>query len=256
MCRLAAYSGPPIALKTILLDSAHSLYRQSWESREQVHAVLNADGYGFGWYDGDDPLVYRRTEPIWADENLPALASTLRAPLWLAMVRSATAGYGVHNNNSQPFVFGRRLFMHNGSAKNFAGRMRRDLLMQLDDDTAASIRGHTDSEHLCALIHHYAQNPDSDSDSGSDIGAAFRRCAEWCANYGSAMLNFIVAERDAFHVMRHACDDKAPSLYSKQQPDGALLVASERFDDDALWREVPAGSILTVRDQAIAQSAL
>lgn len=248
MCRLAAYLGEPIALETLLLKPAHSLFEQSWMPRELSYAKLNADGFGFGWYAREgEPLAYRQTMPIWADSNLPALASVLRAPLWLAMVRSATADYGVNSDNSQPFVFGGRMFMHNGFVKRFNERMRRDLLAQLDEETLASLRGHTDSEHLCALIHHFAAQ--------SDPLNALRETATWCAQYDTAMLNFIVSDGDAIYVMRHAVDEKPPTLYyvapkTAQNANalaGGITVASECFDDDADWQTFPEHHIAVVR---------
>ena len=49
MCRLAAYLGPEIPLRSFLLDFPHSLYQQSWDPKELTEARLNADGYGVAW---------------------------------------------------------------------------------------------------------------------------------------------------------------------------------------------------------------
>ena len=51
MCRLAAYIGPTLRLEELLLKPEHSLVKQSWAPREMMEARLNADGYGFGWFD-------------------------------------------------------------------------------------------------------------------------------------------------------------------------------------------------------------
>lgn len=51
MCRLAAYLGPPITLARYLLDPPDNLVHQAWAPRELVYARLNADGFGFGWFD-------------------------------------------------------------------------------------------------------------------------------------------------------------------------------------------------------------
>ncbi|MEJ2094057.1 MAG: class II glutamine amidotransferase, partial [Gammaproteobacteria bacterium] len=51
------------------------LIKQSWAPKEMAEAVLNADGFGFGWYsDINDPMIYLNTLPIWSDINLESLA--------------------------------------------------------------------------------------------------------------------------------------------------------------------------------------
>lgn len=49
MCRWLAYAGPPIFLDSLLLRPENSLARQSLSALESVH-VVNADGFGIGWY--------------------------------------------------------------------------------------------------------------------------------------------------------------------------------------------------------------
>ncbi|HBE92200.1 MAG TPA: hypothetical protein DDW55_06595, partial [Gammaproteobacteria bacterium] len=62
MCRLAAYLGPELRLEKLLIEPEHSLVKQSWAPREMLEAKLNADGYGYGWYDPEgNPLRYRYT---------------------------------------------------------------------------------------------------------------------------------------------------------------------------------------------------
>ncbi len=80
MCRLAAYIGPVLRLEELLLKPDHSLVKQSWAPREMMEARLNADGYGFGWFDHTGrPLRYRQTMPIWTDPNLAELGRGLEA---------------------------------------------------------------------------------------------------------------------------------------------------------------------------------
>ena len=50
MCRHLAYLGPPVSLARLVLTPAHGLYEQSWAPRRQTHGVVNADGFGLGWY--------------------------------------------------------------------------------------------------------------------------------------------------------------------------------------------------------------
>jgi glutamine amidotransferase len=80
MCRLAVYIGASIRLEDLILKPAHNLVEQAYAPREMQEARLNADGYGFGWFDDDGtPAVYTNTMPIWADHNLETLGRRLQA---------------------------------------------------------------------------------------------------------------------------------------------------------------------------------
>ncbi len=89
MCRHLAYLGPPASLQSLLIDPPHGLYRQSWAPRFQRYGVVNADGFGVGWYaDGDPvPARYRRGIPIWGDSSLPDVARVTRSGAVLKSVR-------------------------------------------------------------------------------------------------------------------------------------------------------------------------
>ncbi|WP_419995900.1 class II glutamine amidotransferase [Streptomyces boninensis] len=122
MCRHLAWLGPERPLAEVILDPSHSLFRQSWEPRRQRHGTVNADGFGFGWYEpggSPEPARYRRAVPIWADGNVPDLARALRSGAVLAAVRDATAGTGQEESAAAPFRAGRWLFSHNGAVPDW-----------------------------------------------------------------------------------------------------------------------------------------
>ncbi len=50
MCRLLGYLGQKILLESIVTQPEHSLIVQSYKPREMQEALLNADGFGVGWY--------------------------------------------------------------------------------------------------------------------------------------------------------------------------------------------------------------
>src|SRR5690625_1863313 len=87
-------------------------------------AILNADGFGVGWYNDEHPAIYRNVMPIWADPNLSALGCSLNRRLWLAHVRSATPGFGTGLANTQPFSDGDLIFVHNGFVTDFSHNVR------------------------------------------------------------------------------------------------------------------------------------
>ena len=116
MCRHLAYAGPPVSLKSLLIDPPYGLYRQAWAPRMQRHGTVNADGFGIGWYASGDPVParYRRAVPIWGDPSLPDLARVTRSSAVLAAVRDATVGTALGEAAAAPFASGSWLFSHNG----------------------------------------------------------------------------------------------------------------------------------------------
>jgi glutamine amidotransferase len=250
MCRLAAYLGPAISLQQFLIDPPHSLYRQSREPRELKYAKLNADGFGFGWFDPDgQPAVYTHTAPIWADGNLQALARSLHQPLWIAEVRSATDGNPVHPLNTPPFCDGQRLFIHNGFITDFHQQVRPRLSGMLAPAVSAGIRGNTDSEYLFACLRQILQD-----DAGLQPVRAIQRLYEQLAglvgDHQPALLNLAVTDSGGIYAARHALNHESPSLYyTTTEPDfpGGQLVASERFSEESGWQVVPEHHILVLR---------
>ncbi|MFC4536535.1 ergothioneine biosynthesis protein EgtC [Sphaerisporangium dianthi] len=116
MCRHAAWLGTPRPLASLLRDSERGLLRQSYAPRLQRCGRVNADGFGVGWYDAHrrEPVRYRRSVPIWADANLPGLASVARSGCLMAAVRSASPGMPVEESATAPFTEGPWLLSHNG----------------------------------------------------------------------------------------------------------------------------------------------
>jgi predicted glutamine amidotransferase len=149
MCRWLAYSGSPIALESVLLKRDRSLIDQSLHSRLGA-TTTNGDGFGVGWYDGGEaPRLYRSTHPAWNDRNLRELAAGIRSPLFFAHIRAST-GTAIQQTNTHPFRHGRWLWMHNGLIREFP-RIRRELVLAVDDSLFTSIEGTTDSETMFYL---------------------------------------------------------------------------------------------------------
>ena len=249
MCRLAAYVGEKLPLKTLLLEPEHSLYIQSWQPKELSYAKLNADGFGFGWYLPDGtPATYRSQMPIWNDINLKDLGNTLHAPLWMAMVRSATANYGSSPLNVQPFRYGHLMFIHNGFIHHFNKGVRHMITAELSDDVLENIQGLTDSEYLFGLLCEFTKK------HCGDLEAALAETAGWCRRNLSdkpAMLNVAVTDGQQVSALRFALNAEAPTLYFTPDnppgfPAGSQLLASERLTGDD-WQKVPANHLLTLR---------
>ncbi|MGH9283992.1 MAG: class II glutamine amidotransferase, partial [Acidimicrobiales bacterium] len=154
MCRLLAYLGPPLTLEELLVDPPHALLRQCWEPTDKVGSVVNADGFGVGWYDParrPEPALYRSTLPMWADRSFLSMAGMVAAGSVLASVRSATPPLPTELSATPPYTDGPWLFAHNGAVAGFrdgaAARLRRTLTERRE----AGIAGPTDSEVLFAM---------------------------------------------------------------------------------------------------------
>jgi len=248
MCRLAAYLGPAISLHRFLLAPPHSLYRQSWEPQELKYAKLNADGFGFGWYDPEGaPASYTNALPIWSDSNLPALARTLTAPLWLAEVRSATPGNPVHQFNTAPFSDARNLFIHNGFIRDFHLTVQPEITAMLTAGIAADIRGNTDSEYLFACLRQLRLDDDS-LDLPDAIRELFTFLDELITTQ-TALLNIIITDGVHLYATRHGINHECPSLYYTTDDElfpGGQVIASERLSQDSFWQPVPEHHLLII----------
>jgi glutamine amidotransferase len=151
MCRWLAYSGTPILLEELLYKPRYSLIDQSMHSRLGVETT-NGDGVGVGWYGVDgppEPTLFRGVGPAWGDANLRELGGSISSSLFLAHIRAST-GTAVQQTNCHPFRFGRWLWQHNGSIREFA-RLKRDLVFAVDPSFYPSIAGSTDSEVMFHL---------------------------------------------------------------------------------------------------------
>ncbi len=248
MCRIAAYLGEPVALSHFLLDPPHSLEVQGWSPQELKYARLNADGFGFAWYDeADRPAVYVNPAPIWSDPNLPHLARTLKSPLWLASVRSATPGIPVNHVNTQPFIDNEFLFDHNGLIDDFHGAVQQRMIQQLAPGLLATIRGNTESEYLFAALRQLLDdNPDLPVETA--LAELMDNIAIW-AEGRRCLLNLVVSDGERLYAVRHALGDDSPSLYYTTDDEmfpGAQLIASERLTESSFWQSVPEHQILVL----------
>ncbi|WP_169947918.1 ergothioneine biosynthesis protein EgtC [Microbispora sp. H11081] len=220
MCRHAAWLGPARSLTSLISDPEHGLLRQSYAPRMQKHGTVNADGFGFGWYDGPRPVRYRRTVPIWADANMPGLAAVARSSCLIAAVRSATAGMPIEESATAPFADGPWLLSHNG-------RVRREAVRPL----AADAESVCDSAWLAAAV--FARLRDGLA-LGDVLPGVVRQAAE---RDSEARLNLLVT--GGSHLAAVVWGD---TLFTHLGE--GVLVASEPLDDRPGWRAVPDRSLL------------
>lgn len=57
MCRHLGWLGAQVAVSSLVLDPPQGLRVQSYAPRRQKHGLMNADGWGVGFFDGAIPGV-------------------------------------------------------------------------------------------------------------------------------------------------------------------------------------------------------
>lgn len=249
MCRLLAYLGQPIQLDRLLSDPEHSLIVQSYQPREMTAGLLNADGFGVGWYhptQETEPFTYRNTLPIWSDVNLPSLSRFVESGCVLANVRSATPGLAVDLSNCQPFQHSLILGLHNGFVADFRKTLYRPIRARLSDFAYQSIHGLTDSEHIFALLIDELQTSTTLTEA---LHRTLKILTELGEHYETVFsANLVVSDGRRLVASRYAFGVQVPSLYYLQQssafPDSVLIASEPVLDGN--WQALPDRSILTV----------
>ena len=226
MCRHLAWLGERVTLASLVLDPPHSLRRQSYAPRHQQHGVVNADGFGAGWYVDTrvEPVRYRRAQPIWGDVSFASLAPTISSNCLLAAVRDATPGFASSDESSAaPFLHGRWLFSHTGALADWP-RARKALLdRSLDVPEAAAP---VDS----ALLFGVAVSCWS---AGASLEEGLAEAVAAARAVGGGRLSFLATDGEQL-----AATSYGDSLFCHESATGVLL-ASEPLDDDAGWRRLP-----------------
>lgn len=251
MCRLLGYIGPSIPLDYLLYKPEHSLVVQSYQPREMNSGLLNADGFGVGWYHPQrdtNPFTYKNILPIWNDINLPSLSRYVESGCWLASIRSATSGQGIDISNCQPFQNDRLLCIHNGRIENFRQTLCRPLCDRLDDAAYQAINGNTDSEYFFALVtNEYLANPSGNLEQA--LETALLTLDELAKSHQVvASANMVVSDGHRLVASRFASGTAAPSLYWLRDdpafPDAVIIASEPLFDGN--WNRFHEQSILSV----------
>ncbi|WP_405677167.1 class II glutamine amidotransferase [Streptomyces sp. NBC_00868] len=258
MCRWLAYSGTPMLLDTILYKPTHSLIDQSLHSKMGVETT-NGDGFGIGWYTGEDssPALLKDVGPAWNNANLREIADHVRSPLFFAHIRAST-GTAVQRSNCHPFRYGRWMFMHNGSIAGFH-LMRRDLCLLVDPAQFTDIEGTTDSEVMFHLALTFGLDQDPPTAVARMAGVVERAGREHGVEFPLQM-TVAVTNGETVWAFRYSTQGTSRSLFysskveslRKLHPDMTFLqevsdetrlIVSEPLGDlPGAWNEVPEGS--------------
>jgi glutamine amidotransferase len=239
-----AYVGEPLLLGELLSEPAHSLVRQSWQPRRQQHGVVNADGFGVGWYvDGVvEPARHRAAVPIWNDETFIDLARVVRSSAFVAAVRSATIGMPGGQAAAAPFRSGRWLFSHNGAITGWPAAASR-LAWGLDPGALALLEAPTDSALLWAMTCDLLAR-------GKPPEATLAEVVARGVEAGGGRLSFLLS--DGHQI---TATSWGTSLCWRRLP-GGVVVASEPYDDDPSWVDIPDHSLVIADRTGTAVSPL
>ncbi|MEO6121859.1 MAG: ergothioneine biosynthesis protein EgtC [Acidimicrobiales bacterium] len=252
MCRFTAYLGPPVTLAALLVEPSQSLLRQAWAPSHQTHGVVNADGFGVGWWDHarrEEPARYRSPRPMWADASFASLAGLVASGAVLAAVRSATPPLPVEESATPPYTDGKWLFAHNGAVKGFRDGAASLLRRTLSERRDAGIAGPTDSEVLFAMVLDRL-------DGGAPPGEALAETVKVVQAQAGGRLNMVLGDGRGIHAVAWG-----ESLFAHRGENGSVVVASEPSDggdagDDPGWQRVPDASILRATAGELAWSPL
>jgi gamma-glutamyl hercynylcysteine S-oxide hydrolase len=244
MCRHLAYVGAPVRLGELLADPPHSLVAQSWRPRRQTEGVVNADGFGVGWYvDGHpEPARHRGAGPIWADETFADLARVIRTTALLAAVRSATPGTAPGTAAAAPFRSGRWLFSHNGRIMGWP-KASAALAATVPPERLLGLEARTDSALLWAATLERLEAGVAPAEALADV-------VHQASADGEARLTLLLTDGEVIAGTRYG-----PGLSWRSGPDG-VVVASEPYDDDPGWVDVPDRHLVVATAHEVRTSPL
>jgi len=218
MCRHLAWLGAPVSVASLVLDPPSGLLVQSYSPRRQKHGLMNADGWGVGFFDGDVARRWRSATPLWGDASFSSVAPALVSGCVVAAVRSASAGMPIEASASAPFTDGNWLLSHNGI---------------VDRQVLPAVR-HAESTNDSALLAALIFDRDIDALADTITGVA--------ADDPNARLNIV-----AGNGSRLVATTWGDTLSVLRREDGVVL-ASEPYDDDPAWEEIPDRHLVEVED--------
>lgn len=233
MCRHLGWLGTDVTVSSLVLDPPFGLRVQSYAPRRQKHCLLNADGWGVGFFDTSSvspqdgfPRRWRSQAPLWGDVSFDSIAPALRSHCVVAAVRSATVGMPIDASACAPFTDGRWLLSHNGIVD-------RAVL-----PTTARAESVCDSAILAATI--FERGVDALGETIEEVAAADP----------NARLNILAA--NGSRMLATAWGDTLSIL---RRPDGVVL-ASEPYDNDSDWEDVPDRHLVEVTANGVTMTPL
>ena len=226
MCRHLGWLGADVTVSSLVLDPPYGLRVQSYAPRRQKHCLMNADGWGVGFFDGEVPRRWRSSAPLWGDVSFDSIAPALRSHCVVAAVRSATVGMPIETSATAPFTDGQWLLSHNGVV---------DRTVLRSTSSAESV---CDSAILATTI--FARGLDALGDTITEVGTADPQ----------ARLNVLAA--NGSRLLATVWGDTLSIL---RRDDGVVL-ASEPYDNDSNWEDIPDYHLVEVTAKGVTLTPL
>ena len=216
MCRHLGWLGEPCSLSSLLLDPPYGLRVQSYAPRRQKYGMVNADGWGAGFFTNGTPRRWRSAAPLWGDASFASVAPALSSGCVVAAVRSASVGMPIEASATAPFTDGQWLLSHNG------------LVDRAVLATAPRAESVVDSAILAAMV--FDRGMDNLADTIVEVGTADPNARlNILAGNGSRLL--ATTWGDTLSVLRR---------------DDGVVLASEPYDDNPAWEDVPDRHLVEV----------
>lgn len=238
MCRHLAYVGRRRSLHSLLHEPPHALEVQTHAPRHQRAGMLNADGWGVGWWDHAvraEPARYRTAAPMWSDWSFRSVAELVHTTALVAAARAASPGLAVVETGNAPFTSGPWCFSLNGFVTGFRGAVGEHLRREVSELRAVGIEGTTDSEVLFALVLDRL-------DQGVAPTEALASVVRHVAARADARLNLLLGDGHAIAATTYG--NSLFVLADAGLAAGGVLVSSEPLDDHPGWEAVPDGHVL------------
>ena len=230
MCRHLGWLGEPRSIASLVLEPPSGLLVQSYAPRRQKHGVMNADGWGVGFFDNGIVRRWRSAAPLWGDASFASISPALSSGCIVAAVRSASIGMPIEPSASAPFSDGQWLLSHNGLVDQ--------AVLPLSAEVSRLAESTVDSALLAALI--FDRGLDRLGDTVMEVAAADP----------NARLNILAANGS-----RLLATTWGDTLSVLRQDDGVVL-ASEPYDDNPDWQEIPDRHLVEVVGSGVELTAL
>jgi glutamine amidotransferase len=228
MCRHLAWLGRPRSLADLVLAPPSSLLVQSYAPRRQRYGTINADGWGVGFYvpGRAEPARWRSARPLWGDASFASVAPVISAGCALAAVRSATVGMPLEESAAAPFTDGRWLLSHNGRVDRAVLPLSQGAESTCDSALLAALVFARGAEHLAATVREVA------------------------ALDPAARLNVLAT--DGNRLLATTWGDTLSILTTSE----GIALASEPWDDDAGWQDIPDRHLVDVGPDGVSLTPL
>ena len=220
MCRHLGWLGEPRSIASLVLEPSSGLLVQSYAPRRQKHGLMNADGWGVGFFDHGVARRWRSAAPLWGDTSFASVAPALSSECVVAAVRSASVGMPIEPSASAPFSDGQWLLSHNGLVDR--------AVLPLSAEVHRLAESTNDSALLAALIF----------DRG--LTALGDTIVEVAAADPNARLNILAANGSQL------CATTWGDTLSVLRRDDGVVLASEPYDDNPDWQEIPDRHLVVV----------